>query len=179
MPRQLRLALGGSRGTHGWRIMRRGPPGPRGDDDLLWRSHSPASPPRSRRPHPPSWRWARWRGAAGAGTVPVDLISIGHWLRLLLGAPVTTGSTNFIHTFGLGVASLPSNVKEIGYPDIPSFDVCTGDRTDTLDMDYSRSGAATATLGLLGQGSLRAGATSGGTPTSAATSAELAWPWGQ
>jgi hypothetical protein len=62
--------------------------------------------------------------------VPVDLINIGHWLRLLLGAPTTTGSTNFIHTFGSGAASLPSNAMEIGYPDVPSFDVCTGVRAD-------------------------------------------------
>ena len=108
---------------------------------------------------------------AGQAVVPVDLINIGHWLRLLLGAPVTTGSTNFIHTFGSGAASLPSNAMEIGYPDVPSFDVCTGVRADTLEMDFTPTGAATATFGLLGQGSVRTGATSGGTPTSAAYTA--------
>ena len=104
---------------------------------------------------------------AGQAVVPVDLINIGHWLRLLLGAPITTGTTNFIHTFGSGAASLPSNAMEIGYPDVPSFDVCTGVRADTLEMDFTPTGAATATFGLLGQGSVRTGATSGGTPTSA------------
>ena len=108
---------------------------------------------------------------AGQAVVPVDLINIGHWLRLLLGAPATTGSTNFIHTFGSGAASLPSNAMEIGYPDVPSFDVCTGVRADTLEMDFTPTGAATATFGLLGQGSVRTGATSGGTPTSAAYTA--------
>ena len=108
---------------------------------------------------------------AGQAVVPVDLINIGHWLRLLLGAPVTTGTTNFIHTFGSGAASLPSNAMEIGYPDVPSFDVCTGVRADTLEMDFTPTGAATATFGLLGQGSARTGTTSGGTPTSAADTA--------
>jgi hypothetical protein len=104
---------------------------------------------------------------AGQAVVPVDLINIGHWLRLLLGAPTTTGTTNFIHTFASGAASLPSNAMEIGYPDVPSFDVCTGVRADTLELDFTPTGAATATFGLLGQGSVRTGATSGGTPTSA------------
>ncbi|MGK7870910.1 hypothetical protein [Falsiroseomonas sp. E2-1-a20] len=65
--------------------------------------------------------------------MPVDLINIGHWLRLLLGAPTTTGTTNYIHTFGSGAAWLPSNAMEIGYPDVPSFAVCTGVRADTLE----------------------------------------------
>lgn len=108
---------------------------------------------------------------AGQAVVPVDLINIGHWLRLLLGAPTTTGTTNFIHTFASGGAALPSNAMEIGYPDVPSFDVCTGVRADTLEMDFTPTGAATATFGLLGQGSARTGATSGGTPISAAYTA--------
>jgi hypothetical protein len=43
---------------------------------------------------------------------------------------------------------------EIGYPDVPSFDVCTGVRADTLEMDFTPTGA-----------------TSGDTPTSAAYTA--------
>jgi len=31
-----------------------------------------------------------------------------------LKAPTTTGSINFIHTFDLGAASLPSNAMDIG-----------------------------------------------------------------
>ncbi len=109
---------------------------------------------------------------AGQAVVPVDLVNIGHWLRLLLGAPATTGTNpNFIHTFASGAAALPSNAMEIGYPDVPSFDVCTGVRADTLELDFTPTGAATATFGLLGQGSARTSATSGGTPTSAAYTA--------
>jgi hypothetical protein len=106
---------------------------------------------------------------AGQAVVPIDLIHIGHWLRLLLGPPTTTGtSPNFVHTFGSGAATLPSNSIEIAYPDVPSFDVCAGVRANTLEIDFSPTGAATATIGLMGQGSTRAATSSAGTPTSAA-----------
>jgi hypothetical protein len=105
----------------------------------------------------------------GSAVVPIDQINIGHWLRLLLGAPATTGSNpNFVHTFGSGAAVLPSNAIEIAYPDVPSFDVCTGVRANTLEIDFSPAGPATATFGLMAQGSTRGGATGAGTPTSAA-----------
>ena len=105
--------------------------------------------------------------AAGAITVPVDLVNTGHWLRLLLGAPVTTGSTNFIHTFASGGSTIPSNSVELGYPDVPSFEVVSGVRADTLDLDFSPSGPATMSFGLIGQGSSFATSTAAGTPTTA------------
>ncbi|MCK8787268.1 phage tail tube protein [Roseomonas sp. NAR14] len=108
---------------------------------------------------------------SGSAVVPVDLINIGHWLRLLLGAPTTTGTTNYTHTFKSGGASLPSNSIELGYPDVPSYDLITGVRADTLEIDFSPSGPATASFGLIGQGSTRSGTSSGGTPTSAAYTA--------
>ena len=89
----------------------------------------------------------------GDVVVPVDLINIGHWLRLLLGAPTTTGTNpNFIHTFGSGAATLPSQAIEIGYPDVPSYDVCAGVRADALEIDFSPTGPATATIKLIAQG---------------------------
>ncbi|GIX10729.1 phage tail tube protein [Elioraea sp.] len=108
----------------------------------------------------------------GQAVVPVDLVNIGHWLRLLLGPPTTTGtSPDFVHTFGSGAAALPSNSIEIGYPDVPNYDLCTGVRADTLEIDFSPTGPATATFGLMGQGSTRGATSSGGTPTSAAYTA--------
>ena len=108
----------------------------------------------------------------GQAVVPVDLNNIGHWLRLLLGPPNTTGtSPNFIHSFGSGAAALPSNSVEIGYPDVPNYDLCTGVRADTLEIDFSPTGPATATFGLMGQGSTRGTSSSGGTATSAAYTA--------
>lgn len=108
---------------------------------------------------------------SGTVVVPVDLNAFGHWLRLLLGPPTTTGTTNFTHTFKSGAAALPSNSVEVGYPDVPSYDLCTGVRADTLELDFSPSGPATASLGLIGQGSARSSASAGGTPTTPAYTA--------
>jgi hypothetical protein len=108
----------------------------------------------------------------GQAVVPLDIVNIGHWLRLLLGLPTTTGSApNFVHTYGSGAATLPSNSIEIGYPDVPSYDVCTGVRADTMEIDFSPTGLATASVGLMGQGSQRSGTSAGGTPTTAAYTA--------
>jgi len=108
---------------------------------------------------------------AGSVVVPVDLNSFGHWLRLLLGAPTSSGTTNYTHTFKSGASSLPSNTVEVGYPDVPNYDLITGVRADTLEIDFSPSGPATARFGLIGQGSTRFGTSSGGTPISAAYTA--------
>ena len=108
----------------------------------------------------------------GEVVVPVDLINIGHWLRLLLGAPTTTGTNpNFTHTFGSGAATLPSQAIEVGYPDVPSYDICIGARAYALEIDFSSTGPATATIKLIAQGSTRSGSSSGGTPVSAAYTA--------
>lgn len=102
----------------------------------------------------------------GNVTVPVDLEYIGDWLRLLLGAPVTTGTApNFVHTFTSGKSPLPSAAIEVAFPDVPNYDVIAGVRADTWEMDFSPSGAATTTFRLVGQGSTRAATSSAGTPT--------------
>jgi hypothetical protein len=108
---------------------------------------------------------------AGTAVVPVDLINIGHWLRLMLGAPTTTGTTNFTHTFKSGATSLPSNAIEVGYPDVPSYEMATGMRADTLEIDFAPTGTATASIGLVAQGSARGTTSGGGTSTTAAYTA--------
>jgi hypothetical protein len=108
----------------------------------------------------------------GQAVVPIDLVNIGHWLRLLLGAPTTTGSNpNFIHTFGSGAAALPSNSVELGFPDVPSYAMMTGVRADAIELDFSPSGPATATLRMIGQGEARGTTSGGGTPTTSAYTA--------
>ncbi|WP_439580627.1 phage tail tube protein [Elioraea sp.] len=102
----------------------------------------------------------------GQAVVPVDLEFIGDWLTLLLGPPTSSGADpDFEHVFVSGASPLPSASIELAYPDVPSFDVIAGVRADTCEIDFSPSGAATATFGLIGQGSTRSATSAAGTPT--------------
>jgi hypothetical protein len=57
----------------------------------------------------------------GNVVVPVDLRNFGHWLKALFGAPTTTGTGPYTHTFVSGAASLPSLALEVGMPEVPIF----------------------------------------------------------
>lgn len=101
----------------------------------------------------------------GNVVVPADVRSIGLWLKGLLGAPTTTGTTPKVHTFNSGAAALPSLALETGYPAVPVYLMKTGSVVDTMAMSWTRSGLANVTFGLIGQGEAKATSSGGGTPT--------------
>ncbi|SLN77309.1 phage tail tube protein [Oceanibacterium hippocampi] len=83
--------------------------------------------------------------------VPMDMVSIGYWLKLLFGAPTTSGAGAFDHEFVSGAAALPSAAIEVGMPDVPAFALNAGVKANTLGLNLQRSGEAQATIGLIGQ----------------------------
>ena len=95
--------------------------------------------------------------------VPIDSDAFGFWLKLLLGAPVTTGTTPKIHTFQSGGWTLPSAAIEIGNPDVPDYRMLTGLRANTLQVQMQRSGQLQASIGLIGQGEAPNAAAQSGT----------------
>lgn len=104
----------------------------------------------------------------GNVAVPVDLRNFGHWLKCLLDDPVTTGSSApYTHTYKSGSSSLPSLSVEVGMPDIPAYFMNAGVRLDSMQLTFSRSGAASATLACIAQGEERDTSSGGGTPTTA------------
>lgn len=105
----------------------------------------------------------------GDAVVPLDLTNIGHWLRMLLGAPVTTGTVNFTHVWRSGSNALPSVAFEKVYGDIAGANEgYLGVRANTMALPIQAMGAADVTFGLMGL-SYAANLTSApGTPTSAA-----------
>ncbi|VXC63460.1 phage tail tube protein [Sphingomonas sp. AX6] len=85
--------------------------------------------------------------------VPVDTRAIGFWLRLLLGAPATTGSGGtFTHVFTSGAATLPSASAEVALPEVPQFTTNYGLRANTIQIGMQRSGLLNATLAMIGKG---------------------------
>jgi hypothetical protein len=102
--------------------------------------------------------------------VPINLEGFGHWLRLFFGAPASSGSTNFTHNFDSGALTLPSITGVLDYGSLITnrYSVNTGLRGSTLEIDFSPTGAATARIGLIGQGELRQSSSPIGTPVLAA-----------
>jgi hypothetical protein len=100
----------------------------------------------------------------GEARVPLDTVHIGRWLKMLLGAPVTTGAVDFTHVFKDGSAALPSNSFEKAFPDITRFEMAVGGRANTMQVAIGVDGAAEATIGLMALAETIAGTTGAGTP---------------
>jgi hypothetical protein len=100
----------------------------------------------------------------GEARVPLDTVHIGRWLKLLLGAPVTTGAVDFTHVFKDGGASLPTNSFEKAFPDITRFEMAVGARVNTMAVQIGTDGAAEATMGLMALAETTAAVTAAGTP---------------
>lgn len=107
----------------------------------------------------------------GSAVVPVDLVNSGHWLKMLLGAPTTSGASDFTHTFKSGGATLPSYSIELALPDVPEYALMTGVRAGSLAMEFGPSGSPRMTIGMIGQSETRAGSSGAGTPAAAAFTA--------
>jgi Phage tail tube protein len=102
----------------------------------------------------------------GDVVVPVDLRSFGFWLQLLLGEPDTSGAEDpWTHVFRSGEEDLPSASLQTGHPKVPAFFLISGLRTNSLSLEFQRSGGASATIALIRQGEARHATSQAGTPT--------------
>ncbi len=106
----------------------------------------------------------------GEVVVPMDPRYLGIWLTGLFGDPVTTdnGDGTFDHVYASGNDALPSYTVEVGMPQVPAFFQHTGVVLGSIALEFQRSGAAAATLGVIAQGEVRNDTSQGGTPTSLA-----------
>ncbi|MFN7224469.1 MAG: phage tail tube protein [Paracoccaceae bacterium] len=96
---------------------------------------------------------------------PVDVVGIGHWLKGLFGAPVTTGTTPKVHTFASGAFDLPSMSIELGHPEVPRFELYSGVRANSMRVEATRRGLLQTTIGLVAQGVAPNATTQAGTPS--------------
>lgn len=95
--------------------------------------------------------------------VPIDVDSWGHWLKGALGAPTTTGTDPYTHTFTTGASSLPSFTAEKQMPDASTFLLHTGCVVNQIQWTMQRSGNVTATVGIIGKNEAKNSTTQAGT----------------
>jgi hypothetical protein len=122
------------------------------DSDILGQGRDPAAPSRD------------VIKVEGDMVVPVDLRFFGHWLKVLLGDPATSGTGPYDHVFGSGAMALPSLAVEVGMPEVPAFFLIGGVRLNSLALNFQRSGHANATFNAIGQGEERFAASQADTP---------------
>jgi hypothetical protein len=105
-------------------------------------------------------------------TVPVNQVGFGHWLRLMMGAPSSTGSSpDFTHVFTSGAAALPSNTLVLDYGarlGTNRYGKITGARAASMAVQFSNAGPADAQISLIAQGGEYASSAGAGTPAVAA-----------
>ena len=103
---------------------------------------------------------------AGDAVVPMETVHFARWLRMLMGAPTTSGSVNFTHLFTSGSLAVPSNGIEKAFPDlaVPLFLKQAGMRANTLRVGLDPQGAAQATVGLIGLSEVKETSTGAGIP---------------
>ena len=98
----------------------------------------------------------------GEVVIPLDVNSVGFWLKGAFGEPATAGTTVRTHTFKTGADVLPSMSIEVQQPQVPHFAMNTGVKVNTLSWTMQRSGLLTARVGLMGQDEIIAAATGAG-----------------
>jgi hypothetical protein len=105
----------------------------------------------------------------GTLELPLCINQIGDWLKLVFGAPSTSGATNFTHVFTSGALTLPSYAVEIK-PISGDFRMHTGIAARSMTLDLAdAAGMQRVMLDVLGYGEAIAGSTGGGTPTAPRT----------
>lgn len=103
----------------------------------------------------------------GSLVAPVCLNAIGDWLKLMLGAPTTSGSTNYTHVFNSGSLTLPTRTIELS-PAASDFRQHVSCAVRSAQMDFSdAAGFQRMAMELLGYGENLLGTTAAGTPTAA------------
>jgi hypothetical protein len=105
----------------------------------------------------------------GSLELPLCLNQIGDWLRLVFGAPSTSGSTNYTHVFSSGLTTLPTATIEVN-PVGSDFRQHVGCAVRSMKLDLGdAAGYQRVILDMLGFGENILGSTGAGTPAAAKT----------
>lgn len=107
------------------------------DDTVIRNTRNPAQPSRGN------------QNVEGDIVVPVDVIGIGYWLRAMFGAPTTTGTGPYTHTFKPGDLQ-PSLVLAKEFTDIGQYLKYNGCKVSKMAVTFGGDGELTATFTIMG-----------------------------
>ena len=102
--------------------------------------------------------------------VPLDTRNIGFWLKHTMGAPATTGTGPYVHTYQSAAMAIPSMGIEIGHPDlaVPIYLQHSGIILDSMEVTFEPgSQANNVTFRCYQVDEVKALTSGGGTPTEA------------
>ena len=100
----------------------------------------------------------------GRALVPLDSVHLGWWLKMLLGAPSTSGSGPYTHVYKSGGTAFVTRAIEKAFPTIARYEVSTGVRANTMELSIAPDGSAQMAVGLLCLAGAHAGSSAAGTP---------------
>lgn len=87
---------------------------------------------------------------AGTVKVPIDPIAFGYWLKLMFGAPTTTGeAAPYKHVFKIG-NTMPSAFLEQGFTDIGVYELFTGVMASKCSISFGGDGELSANIDVMG-----------------------------
>lgn len=104
---------------------------------------------------------------SGEGVIPVDANAFAYWLKAMFGAPTTTGTGPYTHTFKVG-DNMPSEVMEISFSDGAIFNTYAkhnGCKIANFSMNIGGDGELTANIGIEAANETYSGTPYDSTPT--------------
>jgi hypothetical protein len=89
------------------------------------------------------------KAVAGSLSGPIDLTAIGYILKMIFGAPTTTGvEAPYTHTFKIGTAT-PSFLLEKGWPNENKYYLFTGCKAGGLSIGFGGNGQLRYTVPII------------------------------
>lgn len=99
-----------------------------------------------------------FKSVDGSLTVPVDTKAFPKFLEAFFGAPTTTGTGPYVHTFKINDTALPSLFVEVAHEDLGEYFLHNGIKANSFDISFGGDGELLANINVMGQKTTRAAA---------------------
>lgn len=96
-----------------------------------------------------------FKAVDGSFSVPADTKSTPKWMQGFFGAPVTTGTGPYVHTFKVNDTAIPSMFLEVGHEDIGEYFLHNGIKLNSFDISFGGDGELMFNINAMGQKTTR------------------------